>query len=77
RSRPGHLARLRNRVLGGSNVLLDSLTKAELEAADFEVTQPRTPCLKLTMRMGKADAAKVMLQSGKTGFYLRIGTRRL
>ncbi|WP_293778498.1 MOSC domain-containing protein [uncultured Oxalicibacterium sp.] len=38
----------------------------------LEVTEPREPCFKFTIRMGFAQAAKRMLQSGYTGFYLKV-----
>jgi len=38
----------------------------------LEVTEPREPCFKFTIRMGFAAAAKRMLQSGYTGFYLKV-----
>ena len=41
-------------------------------SAIFEVSQPRTPCFKLAMKMGTPDVVKLMLDSAKTGFYLRI-----
>jgi MOSC domain-containing protein YiiM len=64
----------------GENLTTDGLSEAavrigdryRLGEAEFEVTQPRTPCFKFAMRMGTSEAAKVMMQSGKTGFYLRV-----
>jgi MOSC domain-containing protein YiiM len=38
----------------------------------LEVTQPRTPCYKFTMKTGDTSAISTMVQSGRTGFYLRV-----
>jgi MOSC domain-containing protein YiiM len=38
----------------------------------LEVTQPRTPCFKLGLRMGDATFPKRFLASGRPGFYLRV-----
>lgn len=37
-----------------------------------EVTQPRTPCFKLGIKMGIARFPKLFLASGRVGFYLRV-----
>ena len=46
----------------------------ELEAgtARFQITQPRLPCLKLAAKMGLPGFPRVFLESGRTGFYLRV-----
>ena len=44
----------------------------QLGTAAFTVTQPRTPCLKLAIRFGRDDIVRRFLQSGRTGFYLRV-----
>jgi MOSC domain-containing protein YiiM len=46
----------------------------ELEAgtARFQVTQPRLPCFKLVAKMGLPHFLNVFLESGRTGFYLRV-----
>ena len=41
-------------------------------SAEFEVTQPRMPCFKLTIRFGRADMIKRFLRSGRSGFYLAV-----
>ncbi len=41
-------------------------------SAEFEVTQPRMPCYKFAMKFGTNDVAKWMLESQRTGFYLRV-----
>lgn len=40
--------------------------------AAVQVTQPRTPCFKLGIRMGDRRFLKPFLASGRTGFYLRV-----
>jgi MOSC domain-containing protein YiiM len=38
----------------------------------LQVTTPRSPCFKLAMRMEMAAFPKMFLESGRTGFYLRV-----
>ncbi len=38
----------------------------------LEVTQPRTPCFKLGLRLDRADLPRAFLRSEYTGFYLRV-----
>lgn len=38
----------------------------------LRVTAPREPCFKFNARMGFSHAAKMMVQSGYTGFYLEV-----
>jgi MOSC domain-containing protein YiiM len=38
----------------------------------LEVSEVRTPCFKLNVKMGLPHAARLMDQSGHTGFYLRV-----
>lgn len=40
--------------------------------AELEVSQPRSPCLKLGIRMGLPDFPKRFVASGRSGFYLRV-----
>jgi len=40
--------------------------------AEFEVTKPRLPCLKLGIRFGTQDMIKRFLDSERTGFYLKV-----
>jgi MOSC domain-containing protein YiiM len=40
--------------------------------AVVQVTQPRTPCFKLGIKMGNPRFLKLFLESGRTGFYLRV-----
>jgi MOSC domain-containing protein YiiM len=43
-------------------------------SAEFVVTQPRTPCYKLAIRLQRADMIKRFLNSGRSGFYLSVST---
>ena len=43
-----------------------------LGTALLEVSEVRTPCFKLNVKMGLSHAARLMDQSGHTGFYLRV-----
>ena len=64
----------------GENITTEGMLESEVYIGDqfrigeavFEVSQPRSPCFKFAMKMGKPDAVKVMLDSGNTGFYLRV-----
>jgi MOSC domain-containing protein YiiM len=38
------------------------------------VTQPRLPCYKLALRLGRDDIIKRLLVSGRTGYYLAVET---
>lgn len=40
--------------------------------AEFVVTQPRMPCYKLGIRLGRPDALRRMLKNGRTGFYFSV-----
>jgi MOSC domain-containing protein YiiM len=40
--------------------------------AEFVVTQPRMPCFKLALRLGRPDVVQRFLDSGRTGFYLSV-----
>jgi len=56
-------------------LLEDSVMVADrlkVGSAEFEVTQPRLPCYKLGMRFGTNRILKLFLESGRTGFYLRV-----
>jgi MOSC domain-containing protein YiiM len=41
-------------------------------SAEFQITQPRFPCFKLGARFGTQKMIKFFLDSGRTGFYLRV-----
>lgn len=64
----------------GENLTLEGLLedqvwigdRVEIGSALFEVTEPRSPCYKFGAKMGFSHAVKMMVQSGSTGFYLRV-----
>lgn len=64
----------------GENLTLEGLLEQEVWIGDrlraggvlMEVTEPRQPCFKFAAKMGFPHAVKLMLQSGHTGFYLRV-----
>ena len=64
----------------GENLTLEGLLEQDVWVGDrlhvgsalLEVTQPRQPCYKFGAKMGYAHAVKAMLQSGYSGFYLRV-----
>src|SRR5437016_3424662 len=43
-------------------------------SAEFVVTQPRMPCFKLGIRFGRPEMVKLVLRSGRTGFYFAVLT---
>lgn len=64
----------------GENFTVEGCTEGEVYIGDVfrigevsvEVTQPRTPCFKLGLRMGDAKFPKRFLASGRSGFYVRV-----
>lgn len=64
----------------GENLTIQGLLEKDVWIGDrltigsalLEVTEPRSPCFKLGAKMGFAHAVKLMVQSGATGFYLRV-----
>jgi MOSC domain-containing protein YiiM len=64
----------------GENLTLQGLLENEVWVGDrlhigsalLQVTEPRSPCFKFNAKMGFAHAAKIMVQAGNTGFYLRV-----
>ncbi|WP_292933096.1 MOSC domain-containing protein [Noviherbaspirillum sp.] len=64
----------------GENLTLQGLLESEVWIGDqlrigtalLAVTEPRQPCYKFNARMGFSHAAKMMVQAGITGFYLRV-----
>ena len=40
--------------------------------AEFVVTQPRVPCFKLGIRLGRTDVLRQMLQTGRSGLYFSV-----
>jgi MOSC domain-containing protein YiiM len=43
--------------------------------AEFQVTQPRQPCFKLGLRFADNSLGRAMMQTGRTGWYLRVLVR--
>ncbi len=41
-------------------------------SAELQVTQPRLPCSKLTLRFNDATLGRIMMQTGRTGWYMRV-----
>jgi MOSC domain-containing protein YiiM len=46
--------------------------RLRIGSAELQVTEPRMPCFKLGIKIGRPDIVKRFLQSGRTGFYLAI-----
>jgi MOSC domain-containing protein YiiM len=47
-------------------------SRFRIGSAELEVTEPRLPCFKLGIKLGRAGMVKRFLESGRTGFYLAI-----
>ena len=64
----------------GENLSIAGLTETDVcigdiwQAGDvrFQISQPRQPCWKLGRRWRRADLPKRVVQSGRTGWYLRV-----
>ena len=64
----------------GENLSLQGLTEDEVWVGDvlqgdevvLRVTEPRQPCAKFCAVMGYPHAAREMVQSGRSGFYLAV-----
>jgi MOSC domain-containing protein YiiM len=64
----------------GENLTLQGLQESEVWIGDrlhvgtavLQVTEPRQPCFKFNAKMGFSHASKMMVQTGNTGFYLRV-----
>lgn len=64
----------------GENLTLTGLLETEVWIGDrlhvggtvLQVSEPRNPCFKFNAKMGLPHASKVMVQSGFSGFYLRV-----
>jgi MOSC domain-containing protein YiiM len=46
--------------------------RLRIGTAELVVTQPRIPCFKLGIRLGRPDVVKRFLRSGRSGFYFRV-----
>ena len=40
--------------------------------AELVVTQPRMPCFKLAVKLGRTDVVETFLESGRSGFYFAV-----
>ena len=77
-----HLRRDETLPYGGvaENLTISGLLEDQIWIGDrlqigevlLAVTEPREPCFKFNIRMGFSKAAKLMLQSGYSGFYLKV-----
>jgi MOSC domain-containing protein YiiM len=64
----------------GENLTLQGLLETDVWVGDrlhigdavLEVTEPRSPCFKFNAKMGFSHAARMMVQAGNSGFYLRV-----
>jgi MOSC domain-containing protein YiiM len=64
----------------GENLTIEGLLEKDLWIGDrlhigealLHVTEPRQPCFKFAAKMGFSHAVKMMVQSGFSGFYLRV-----
>jgi MOSC domain-containing protein YiiM len=64
----------------GENLTTEGLREEEVNIGDqlrigsavVVVTQPRRPCYKLAMRLGRPDIVDRFLASGRSGFYLAV-----
>jgi MOSC domain-containing protein YiiM len=44
----------------------------QIGAAVVQISQPRQPCKTLAARYGRSDMVKLVVDSGRTGFYFRV-----
>jgi MOSC domain-containing protein YiiM len=64
----------------GENVTVDGAVETEMRIGDVwawgdalvQVSQPRMPCFKLAMKTGRKDIAPAMIDTGRSGWYLRV-----
>lgn len=64
----------------GETLTIEGLLEQDVAIGDqlrigsalLEVSQPRTPCFKLGIKMGRKDFVRTFQDSGRVGFYLRI-----
>lgn len=64
----------------GENLTVEGILESDIAVGDeleigtarFRVTQPRFPCFKIGIAFGDPEFPKAFLQSGRTGFYLRV-----
>ena len=64
----------------GENVALAGVTERDVLLGDvwrwgdarLQVSQPRSPCYKLALHAGRKDIGPRMIETGRTGWYLRV-----
>lgn len=64
----------------GENLTTEGILESDIWIGDrilvgstvLQVTEPRHPCFKLNAKLGFPHASKMMIQSGYSGFYLRV-----
>ncbi len=64
----------------GENFTLRGLTESDVAVGDIwqvgaiqvQVTQPRIPCWQQSDKLGQPGFEKLVMQTGKSGFYLRV-----
>jgi MOSC domain-containing protein YiiM len=64
----------------GETLTIEGLLETDVAIGDrlrigealLEVSQPRTPCFKLGIKMGSREFPKQFQDSGRVGFYLRV-----
>lgn len=64
----------------GENFTVSGLNEEDIRIGDIfqagsavvQVSQPRQPCKTLAARFGRNDMVKMVVDSGKTGFYFRV-----
>ena len=64
----------------GENLTTEGLLEDQVRIGDrfcigtttFQVTEPRVPCYKLAVRFDRPDILRLINQTGRTGFYLRV-----
>jgi MOSC domain-containing protein YiiM len=64
----------------GENLTTEGLLETEVGIGDvfrigtatLQVSQPRSPCFKLGLRMNDPSFVRTFLKSGRTGFYFRV-----
>lgn len=64
----------------GETLTVQGLLEQDLAIGDclriggalLQVSQPRTPCFKLGIKMGREDFPRTFQDSGRVGFYLRV-----
>jgi MOSC domain-containing protein YiiM len=64
----------------GENISLTGVTEDDVRIGDVwawgdalvQVSQPRQPCYKLAMKTGRRDVVPAMIDSGRSGWYLRV-----